>query len=301
MVAQPLTLVGGVAERDLARLRRLGDRLLLGPPAHAHGTSPHRRRAGTGLEFFELRAWAPGDEARDVDWRATARTRRPVVRRYQDESFRTAVLCLDASASMGPRGGRRWRLARELVAALAYLLIDAGNRVGLVGFSEGIDAVVAPARGRAGFLRVLAHLVELAPRPGGGASRLERCTRLVPLGATAIVVSDFLAPDFLAAGLSRLLARTARVQAIRIAAAGDAALSAAGGDVLLRDAESGARASVTLDDASRAAAARALAALDTGLTAWCRRRGVPLTTCEAGAPWRDVVVRHARTLAAFHA
>jgi uncharacterized protein (DUF58 family) len=300
MVTQPLTLVGGVAERDLARLRRLGDRLLLGPPGHARGTSPHRRRAGTGLEFFELRAWAPGDEIRDVDWRATARARRPVVRRYQDESFRTAVLCLDASASMGPRGGTRWRLAREVTAALAYLLADAGNRVGLVGFSEGLDAVVPPARGRVGFLRVLARLVDLAPRPGGGASRLERCTRAVPLGATAIVLSDFLASDFLAAGLSRLLARTGRVQAIRLASAGDAALAAAG-DVLLRDVESDVRVSVRLDDASRAAAASTLAALGAGLAAWCRRRGVPLTTCEAGTPWRDVVVRHARTLAAFHA
>jgi hypothetical protein len=45
----------------------------------------------------------------------------------------------------------------------------------------------------------------------------------------------------------------------------------------------------------------ALASLRADLAAWCRHRNVPLTACDDGTPWPDVVVRHARTLAAHHA
>jgi len=299
VLPRDLRLPPEVTERDLARLRRLADRLLAGPPVHRCGTSPHRRRAGRGLEPFELAAWAPGDEARDVDWRATGRTGRPVVRRYQDEALHTAVLCLDRSASMGADGGARWRLARALVTALGYLLVHAGNRVGLVAFSEGLDVVVPPVRGRRGFLRLLARLAPLAPRAAGGGSRLAAVADVVPPGATAIVVSDFLAPDFLAGGLAPLLGRAGRVQAIAIAAPADATL-ADDGDVRLRDVESGVRRSVRLDAAARAHAAAALDGLRAGLAAWCRHRSVPLTVAGAATPWPDVVVRHARTLAAHH-
>ena len=56
---------------------------------------------GSGTEFEELRPYVPGDEVRDLDWNATARTGTPFVRRYREERDQTLLLLLvDVSASM---------------------------------------------------------------------------------------------------------------------------------------------------------------------------------------------------------
>jgi uncharacterized protein (DUF58 family) len=289
----------GVAEAELCRLRRVAARLLAGSPTRPYGTSPRRRRAGRGLEFLELHGWAPGDEPRDVDWRATARAGRPVVRRHQDEAFSTVLLAVDASASMAADAAK-WACARRLAAALAYLLVDAGHRVGLVAFSAGVDAVVPPARGRTAHARLVARLARLVPRPAGGGSCLEACVRLVRPGTSVIVLSDFLAPDHLAGGLARLLHRGARVQAFQILSDADVT---AGGDarVVLCDVESGSRRAVRLSAAVRAAAAARLEALCEDLAAWCRRRGVPLTRCAATTPWRAAILAHVQAAGGRHA
>jgi uncharacterized protein (DUF58 family) len=285
----------GVSEAEVLRLRRLADRLLRGAARLPHGTSPRRLRAGRGLEFFELRAWALGDEARHIDWRATARSSRPLVRRYQDEALATVLLCLDRSASMGTGGGAKWDLARRLAAALAYLLSHGGHQVGLAAFSAELDVACPPARGRASQVRLLSRLAEIAPRTSGGASRLEVCGHFVEPGTSVVVLSDFLAPDFMRAGLERLLHRGGRVQAFQVLSPGEVTVDGAGAAVL-RDVETGERRTVELTPATREAAARRLETLREDLAAWCRRSGIPLTTCTSGAAWRDVILSHVRAL-----
>jgi uncharacterized protein (DUF58 family) len=285
----------GVSEAEVLRLRRLTDHLLRGAATRPHGTSPRRLRAGRGLEFFELRAWALGDDARDVDWRATARSARPLVRRYQDEALATVLLCLDRSASMAAADRGKWELARQLAAALAYLFSHGGHQVGLAAFSAGLDVACPPARGRASQVRLLARLAELAPRASGGASCLEACGHFVEPGTTVVVLSDFLAPDFLRPGLERLLHRGGRVQAFQVESPAEVAVGD-GGEVVLCDAESGERRSVRLTPATRDAAARRLVGLREELASFCRKSGIPLTTCASGAAWRDVILSHVRAL-----
>lgn len=311
----------GVDEAELSRLVRAADRLLLGTPDRPHGTSPRRLRSGRGLEFLELRAHQAGDDPRDIDWRATARSRQPLVRRYQDEAFATVLLCLDCSSSMAvsdpapdARGrasaadepGSKWQLAVQLTVALAYLLLNAGNRVGVVGFSSGIDLVCPPARGRTAFARLLASLAQARPRPEGAASRLEACDRFVARGVEAVVLSDFLAPDFMRSGLEQLRKRGGRVQALQILSASELALAdgsapEGGRPVLLRDAESGERRSLRLTPEARRAAEQQLSDLGQRLVHFCRESGVPLTRCHSGSSWREVMLAHLRGLGPYHA
>ncbi len=311
----------GVNEADLSRLVRVADRLLVGAPDRPHGTSPRRLRSGRGLEFLELRAYETGDDPRDIDWRATARSRHPLVRCYQDEAFSTVLLCLDCSSSMAvgdaapgaaqrafaPGGpGSKWALAVQLAVALAYLLSNAGNRVGLLGFSSGIDMLRPPARGRAGFLRLLACLARARPLPEGGASRLEACARFACRGVEVVVLSDFLAPDFMRAGLEQLLRRGARVQALQILSASELALSGEpasdrGGSAVLRDTESGERRNLRLTPEAWRTAEQRLADLGQRLARFCREKGVPLTRCQSGSSWRQVILAHLRSLGPYHA
>jgi uncharacterized protein (DUF58 family) len=290
----------GVEQAELSRLSRVADRLLIGSPTLPYGTSPRSLRAGRGLEFLELQPYSDGDDPRRIDWRATARHRRPLVRRYQDEAFSTVLICLDRSASMSSDGGGKWRLALQLSVAFAYLLLQAGHRVGLVGFSSGVDLVSPPARGHASFAQLLARLSGVEARAEGGASRLEVCARFAARGTSVVILSDFLAPDFLRPGLDQILRRGGRLHGIRILSAselGPARFERA----VLRDLESGERRSLLLTPVARRRAARRLEQLGSELRDYFHTRGLPLTSCESRQSWREVILAHLRAVGPFHA
>lgn len=102
------------------------------------------RRYGEGSEFESLRTYQPGDDPRTVDWKATARRREPVVRKYQVERNQTVVLAIDAGRLMREWIGDRERLDHALAAAL--LVVERarsyGDRVGLLVFDEEVRLVV---------------------------------------------------------------------------------------------------------------------------------------------------------------
>ena len=50
---------------------------------------------GSGTEFEQLREWTPDDETRRLDWAATARTGKPIVRTYRAERNQTVIVLLD--------------------------------------------------------------------------------------------------------------------------------------------------------------------------------------------------------------
>ncbi|MGH0033632.1 MAG: DUF58 domain-containing protein [Myxococcota bacterium] len=293
----------GVDEVELSRLSRVAGRLLAGSPLLPHGQSPRRDRAGRGLEFLDHRPYSEGDDIRRIDWRATARSRRPIVRRHRDEAFSTVFLCVDRSASMGTGRGEKWRLALQLAAALGYLLVQGGNRVGLAAFSSGVDRALRPARGRAAYARLVKELATLKVRPDGGGSRLESCSALVTSASCAVVISDFLDPGFMRGGIETLQARCGRVQGFHVTDPADvgAAGDDAAGPVVLRDVESGETRPLELGPADRERAARRRAELERDLARFCRSRGIPVTRCGSPTPWREAILDHLRTLPSFHA
>lgn len=287
-------------EAELARLGRIADRLLAGQPVFPQGTLPHRTRAGRGLEFLELRPWTAGDDARDVDWRASARSRRNLVRRRRDEAFSSVVLCLDRSSSMSTGNGEKWTLAVQVTAAFAWLALHAGNRVGLVAFSSDVDDVHAPVRGRRGYAQLAAHLSAIEARTRDGASRLEACVRHLPRGASATVVSDFLAPDFLRPGLERLASRAGAVQIFQVLSTTELALPDME-RMLLRDVESGELRPLRPTPAARESASLRLDGLSKRLRDYCRARGIALTACDSGTGWRDALLAHLRAVVSLRA
>jgi uncharacterized protein (DUF58 family) len=287
----------GIDEAELVRLSRIGTRVISGTPTFPFGTTPRRMRVGRGLEFFELRPHVPGEDDSRIDWRATARYGRRVVRCFQQDALSTAWVCLDRSASMHTADGRKWKLAKQVATAFGHLMTSAGMRVGLVAFSESLDVVVAPARERLGFARLLRELAPMAPRTAGGASRLEACREAIRAHSTAIVVSDFLAPDHLRAAMDALVARKVRLHAIRVLDADELSVPVDRGPVVVVDAESGARRRIEMSANARELATRALFELEASLRAYCAERGVPLTGCTSDRSWRDVVGEHLLSLA----
>ena len=94
------------------------------------------RYAGEGTEFESLREYMHGDDYRDIDWKATARRGRPIVRSFEAERSQTIVLAVDAGRLMMPRVTGLTKLDRAVNAALllAYLGTERDDLVGLLVF-----------------------------------------------------------------------------------------------------------------------------------------------------------------------
>ena len=125
-----------------------------------------KRRRGEGTDFHQMRDYRVGDSLRQIDWKATARTRRLVSREYQDERNQQVVLLLDTGRRMLARDDVMSHFDHVLDASLvvAWLALRQGDAVGLLA-SGGDAAWVPPQRGAAAIDRLLRASYALQPRP----------------------------------------------------------------------------------------------------------------------------------------
>ena len=159
-----------------------------------------RAQLGPGSESAEARPYGPGDDARRIDWAASARTGQTQVRATtaDRELETTIVIDLTASMAFGTRRSEKRDLALAVAAGLVHLTSGHGDRVGaLILTSGGVRRV--PARGGRDAALALQHVLASTPRSehGTGPSLGEALTGLTraPLRRGLIVVlSDLLEP-----------------------------------------------------------------------------------------------------------
>jgi len=102
---------------------------------------------GFSVEFSEHRRYAPGDDPKDIDWLAYAKTNRYYVKKFESETNLTGYLAMDLSASMAYSYRQKltkFEYAICLAAALAYLMIMQQDPVGLVTFDTRLHASGPP-------------------------------------------------------------------------------------------------------------------------------------------------------------
>jgi uncharacterized protein (DUF58 family) len=154
---------------------------------------------GQGMEFAEVREYQAGDEVRSIDWNVTARMGRPFVKRYIEERELTVMLAVDLSGSerFGTRGRFKSELASELAAVLAMSAIRNNDRVGAVLFTDRIEHVVPPRKGRRHALRLMRDLLVWEPEGTRTdlPAALEFTGKMIAHKSIIFVVSDFQAPD----------------------------------------------------------------------------------------------------------
>jgi len=154
-------------------------------------------RRGFSVEFAEHRPYQPGDDPRYVDWKLLARTDRLYLRQFEEETNLRAMLVVDASASMGWRGGAdrltKLEYAARLSAALALVLLRQHDATGLVTFAESVRDVTPP-RVRRGHWRSLAQtLAALTPGVTTAAEpALRQVVAALPRRGVVVFVSDLL-------------------------------------------------------------------------------------------------------------
>jgi len=123
------------------------------------------RGLGGGTEFDRLREYSVDDEFRRVDWAATARAGRAIVREYRAERNQTVLVLLDNGRVMAGRvdGVPRVEHAVDAVMMLTAVATGLGDRCGVVAFDREVRAAVPPGAGRAQLGRVIDALYVLEP------------------------------------------------------------------------------------------------------------------------------------------
>jgi uncharacterized protein (DUF58 family) len=121
---------------------------------------------GGGTEFDSLREYGVDDEFRRIDWAATARARKPIVRTYRAERNQTVLLLLDAGRTMAGvvRDVPRLDHAMDAVMMLTAVATRLGDRAGLVAFDSEVRAVVGAGHARDQLARVTEAMYSLQPK-----------------------------------------------------------------------------------------------------------------------------------------
>ena len=126
--------------------------------------SPHK---GFSVEFKEHRQYVPGDELKNIDWKAFAKSDRLYIREYEEETNLRCTLLVDRSGSMQYRGDRSNGLSKDdytqrLAASLAYLMLGQQDSVGAITFDDSPREMV-PTKSQPSHLRAVLHILAAAP------------------------------------------------------------------------------------------------------------------------------------------
>lgn len=153
---------------------------------------------GTGLEFSEVREYAPGDEVRLIDWNVTARSGRPFIKVFQEERELTVILAIDISRSQnfGSKENSKRELAAQVAASLGFAAVNNQDRVGFLFFSDKVEGFIPPKRGKRHLLRGIRDILVLEPEGKGTdlGPAMQRLGAMARRGATVFLISDFMMP-----------------------------------------------------------------------------------------------------------
>lgn len=233
---------------------------------------------GQGLDFDDFREYTPGDEPRFIDWKVTARTGTPYVRKFHEEREQALLLAVDASGSMRYAGARssetKLEYAAQIAAVLAYSAALNGDKTGLLLYGAQPHFYLPPEKGMQQCLRLVR---EILSAPTGGKDEpvelvADEVLRTQRKRTMLFLLSDFLGEPHQQA-IGKLNFRHELIP-VRINDPLELELPAAG-RVFMQDPESGRQALVNLEDAAlRAAHAKAVHAHYAEWDALFHRQGI---------------------------
>jgi uncharacterized protein (DUF58 family) len=147
------------------------------------------------MEFSEVREYQPGDDVRNIDWNVTARTGHPYVKKHVEERELTVMLLVDLSGSeqFGTHERFKAERAAEIAAVLALSAVRNNDRVGLLIFSDHVEHVVPPKKGKRHVLRIIRDVLAFQPKGKGTdiPGAFDYTGRLLRHRAVVFVLSDF--------------------------------------------------------------------------------------------------------------
>lgn len=209
----------------------------------------HSAFKGRGMHFKEVREYQAGDDPRFIDWNVSARFNHPFSKMFEEERELTVMLLVDVSASslFGTTNARKKDLITEIGAVLAFSAISNNDKVGLIFFSDKVEKVIPPKKGRDHVLYMVRELLTMQPKQKGTSlgEALRRFTNSTRQQCIAFLLSDFMDTGF--SDALKVAGRKHDLIGIKIYDKMEMQLPDAG-MVLMEDAESGQQLYVDTSD-----------------------------------------------------
>jgi uncharacterized protein (DUF58 family) len=150
---------------------------------------------GQGIDFDEVREYMPGDEVRFIDWNVTARSGTPHIKKFREDRELTLLLAVDLSASgyFGSGAQTKRELKAEIASVLAFSAIGNRDKVGLLLFTDQVEAYIPPQKGRGHILRVIREILFFKPEHRGTdyVATLDFANRVLKRRSILFLISDF--------------------------------------------------------------------------------------------------------------
>jgi uncharacterized protein (DUF58 family) len=164
---------------------------------------------GFSVEFAQHREYVPGDDTRHIDWKVWSKTDKYYLKQYEEETNLLLYLLLDTSESMAYASGRnvsKLQYAQFVAAALAYMVLQQQDSVGLATFDDALRRYLKPA-GQPSHLKEVFHVLDATParsKTDMGQVFHELAERLTKRGVVAILSDLFDDVPKVVAGLKHL-------------------------------------------------------------------------------------------------
>lgn len=160
----------------------------------------HSAFKGKGMSFKEVREYAPGDDIRFIDWNVSARFGHPFSKVFEEERELTVMLLIDISASslFGTVHARKRDIITEIGAVLSFSAVNNADKIGVIFYSDKVEAYIPPKKGRQQALYIVRGLLSKEPR--GKGTRLSEALRFfnnaTKQKSIAFVLSDFIDANY---------------------------------------------------------------------------------------------------------
>jgi len=246
-------------------------------------------KRGRGIEFADHRQYTPGDDFRQIDWKAYKRLGRLLLRLFDEEQDLPIYLMLDSSRSMAEPA--KFDQARRIAAALCYIGLAHLDRVVILPFGRELGHEWAPGRGKGRIFRVFERLEQL--EAAGPTDLRESFKSFASRGrrqGLAVVMSDFLDPGGFEPGLKILRTMGHDVFVVHIASQRDRDPGAFG-DIRFVDAETGDMRDVDVTPRLAAAYRTAWETHASDLEHFCGRYQVGYVRADAERPFEEIVLK----------
>lgn len=156
----------------------------------------HSAFKGKGMSFREVREYSAGDDVRFIDWNVSARFSATFTKLFEEERELTVMLLIDTSTSnlFGTVGNRKKELITEMAAVLTFSAINNNDKVGVIFFSNQIEKIIAPKKGRPHGLYIVRELLTVEPHAKGTNlnEAIKYFNNITRQKSIAFLLSDFL-------------------------------------------------------------------------------------------------------------
>lgn len=265
------------------------------------------KQIGGGVEFSDHREYIHGDDLRYLDWNVYARHGDLLLKRFQEEEDLHVYLLLDCSRSMDSLATEpalavdKFRFARQLAAALAYIALADLDRVSVLAYDARIRDTLPLARGKDNMFAVLRFLERL--HTSGEATDLAAVaaefTRRAPRTGLVVVISDLFDQQGFRAGIDRLRHQRFEPHVLQIHTPAEAHPQLLG-DVELWDIESSISRKVTITERKLRQYESRFQGFLREVEAYCKRYGLSHTRATADVPYDEVLLKMMRVAGALN-